>query len=108
MSNASSRRGVRIFAALSIGLLAAHFGDAKPLIAAEQSPITAIDFCWSRMPRCFAKLKPTTPDCSRFSRKGLLSTRRTARTSRSFSVSFARTTSTACTQPPARFSLEQT
>ena len=43
MSDTSSRGGIKVFAALSIGLLSAMFGDAKPLFSAEPSPVTAID-----------------------------------------------------------------
>ena len=36
-------RYIKILVALSIGLLGALLGNAKPLIAAEQNPVTAID-----------------------------------------------------------------
>jgi hypothetical protein len=43
MSDTSSRGGIKVLAALSIGLLSAIFGNAKPLFSAEPSPVTAID-----------------------------------------------------------------
>jgi hypothetical protein len=38
-----SRRYLKVLAALSIGLLGALLGNAQPLSAAEQNPVTAID-----------------------------------------------------------------
>jgi hypothetical protein len=37
------KSGIKIFAALSMGLLSALLENAKPLVAAETSPVTAID-----------------------------------------------------------------
>ena len=79
--------------------------DWKQVFPFEPSPVTAINILLepdaTMLQRCRSQQRPPA---RRFSRRVSRWMRRTVRTSRSSSVSFARRTSTRSTLPPARFS----